>query len=230
MDPKFQSSFIPRRPVVPGGMATVVQKQSISIISIASIIIFLIALGLSAGVFFYEKKLVQANEEKKQQIQTEISSFDPKLIEELTLLKIKIDTADKLLKNHTALTEFFTLLQKNTISTVQFNNFEYTNDTEGVLAITMSGESVGFNDLVFQSDTFLANPYIKDTIFSDFKLDDKGKVSFTVKALLDPTFIAYKKTADTFAVTVSDSTSTSTPLTNTSTSTTATSTASTTTP
>jgi len=200
MDPKFQTSFIPRRPMMPGGMAAAQKKSSFNLFGVVSGVVFFITLALSAGSFAYEKILMNENEQKKSEIKAEISNFDPELVSELTTLKARLDTAVELLRNHIALTEFFTMLEENTVSTIEFSSFSFRGNTKGDLEIELKGMSPSFNDLVLQSDTFLAESDLKDVRFSGFNVDDEGDVAFTVSATLDPRLVSYEKVVSGLAV------------------------------
>ncbi len=192
MDSKFQTSFIPKRPIVSGNRPTAV-KQSLNLFSIIGVFVFIVATALSAGVFLYEKTLFESNNSKKEDIKKEISAFDPVQTRQLTVVKTKIDGVNELLRNHIALTEFFDLLQKNTVSTILFKDFKYSGDPGATLSVVLKGEAKSFNDVVLQSDTILKNKYIKNAIFSDFDLDENSNVQFSLKADIDSDYVSYEK-------------------------------------
>ncbi len=201
MDPKFQTSFIPKRPIVASGM-TVSRKSPLNWVSIIAFILFILAALASVGAFLYEKKLIADNKTKQNQIETEIKAFDPALTAQLSTLKTRIDSATDILKRHTALSAFFDLLGKNTVSSIQFKDFAFTGDYGKALAIKMKGEAKSFNDVIFQSDTFLANENMKNVIFSGFSLDDAGNVSFSIDAEINPDYVSYKKNIEKLSVSV----------------------------
>lgn len=201
MDPKLQSTFIPRRPVLPGSMS-VVTKRSVNPLSFITGLIFVIVLLVAVGAFFYKRTLVASNDAKKQEIQAEISAFDPTLSAELNVLKVRIEAAQTLLRNHVAISEFFKLLQEKTISTIRFTSFAFSGKQNGLLELSLAGESDNFNDLVLQSDSFLATPYLENTLFSGFNLTELGKVEFVVRADINPTLISYEKSRERLGVLV----------------------------
>lgn len=201
MDPKFQTSFIPKKPMIPGSMGVPTKKPT-NILSTISIFLVVVTILLSAGAFLYEKKLVRDNEEKKQKIESEIKTFDPALTNQLTLLKSRVDAAKELLKNHLALTNFFNLLNENTVSTIQFKDFSYTGGPGKPLIVKLSGQAKSFNDLIFQSDTILANPNLKNVVFSGFDLDKNGNVIFMMDAEINQSYISYQKMLDGLASSV----------------------------
>ena len=192
MDPKFQTSFIPKKPMIPGSMGMPVKKTK-SVLSNIAIFLVIVTVLLSAGAFLYEKKLIKDNEQKKQKIQKEITTFDPEITNRLIVLKSRIDSAKELLANHLALTKFFELLNANTISTVQFKDFTYNGSPGKPLAVKLSGIAKSYNDLVFQSDTMLANPNLSNVAFSGFGLDKDGNVIFIMDAEINPSYVSYQK-------------------------------------
>lgn len=192
--------------MIPGSMGVPVKKPT-NILSTISIFLVVITILASAAGFLYEKKLIRDNEEKKQKIEGEIKTFDPKLTNELTTLKTRIDAAKELLKNHLALTKFFDLLNENTVSTVQFKDFSYTGGPGKPLVVKLSGQAKSFNDLIFQSDTILANPNLKNVVFSGFDLDKNGNVIFVMDAEINQAYISYQKMIDGLASSVPDTAS-----------------------
>lgn len=185
--------------MIPGSMGVATKKPT-SILSVISIFAVIVVILLSAGAFFYNKKLVQDNEIKKQQIESEIKTFDPALTNQLTVLKSRIDSAKELLKNHLALTKFFDLLNANTVSTIQFKDFSYSGGPSKPLLVKLTGQAKSFNDLIFQSDTILANPNFKNAIFSGFTLDKNGNVLFVLDTEIDPTYVSYQKALEQLSV------------------------------
>lgn len=177
---------------MPGGMA-VRPKSSVNIFSLIAFLLFFVAVLSSAGAFLYGRFLTSSNEEKRQQIQAEISAFDPTLTQELSLVKARMDAATDLLNRHLALSAFFSMLQRATISTVQLTSFSYAENTAGRLSVVMDGVARSFNDIVFQSDTMAADPNLKNVTFSSFALDTNGNVRFAINMEIEPANISYQK-------------------------------------
>ncbi len=196
MDLKFQTSFIPKRPVVATGMTPSRGREPLNFFSFIAMFIFIIALVASGAVFLYQRTLASSNDGKRAQIKAEIAAFDPALIEKLSMLKARIDGAGELLRSHLALTAFFGLLQNNTVATIRFKDFAFSSDKTDSLRVSMHGVARSFNDIVFQSDTILANSYIKNALFSNFELDPSGNVEFLLTADIDPSLVSYTQVLD----------------------------------
>lgn len=195
MDPKFQTSFIPKRPIFPSGLGASAPKHY-NFLSLVGTLLFIVTLLLSGGAFLYNQNLSQKNDAKKQIIASEIKAFDPKLTKELSDIKSRIDGGNELLKRHLALSMFFGLLEKSTASTIQFKDFSFKGGPGQTLAVTMRGVAKSFNDAVFQSDIMLESSYIKNQKFSDFTFDTKGDVLFEFSGEIDPSFVLYQKAID----------------------------------
>lgn len=186
--PSIQPSFIPKGQTMSG--APMRAREKTGIFTIITGFIFVLVLAGYGGTWFYKGHLIASNEEKKTQIEEEIKSFDTDLTRELTDLKLRLDSGERLLQSHTALSNFFTLLESITAQTVRFSSFDFKIDS-GKYIVTMKGESLTYTAAAFQSDVFAKNPYLISPIFSNLNIDDKGVISFDVKTEVDPKIISY---------------------------------------
>lgn len=197
MENRFQTTFIPRRPVVstPG----VRPKGPPSFLMIIGGIIIVLALAASGGTYFYRGYLTKSNAEKKQQIEEEIKNFEPELTRELTILKARMDIGKQLLDKHNAFTQLLKLLELNTAQTVRFKEFSFLTLPDKKITLAMKGESQSYAAIAFQSDVFSKITQLKNPIFSDLNLNDEGKIDFTVKAELDSAAVSYKRLVEGLA-------------------------------
>ena len=66
--------------------------------------------------------------------------------------------------------------------------------------------------MALQSDQFAASKVLKDIVFSNIKVEAGGKITFSVKATIDPSLISYAKNLTvTPAIPAQTTMSTSTP-------------------
>jgi hypothetical protein len=200
MDTKFQTSFIPKK------MAqTQERKSSVSLFLLISIIIFLIALGLTAFVFLEKQTLKTSIASEQDIIKKNINSFEPATIENIVELNSRISVANTLLKNHVAVSPIFDFLQGRTLKNVRFKNFNFSQaskDTSGVsgVQITMAGQSRDWATLASQADEFGKSDWkkiIQEPKISNFNLNADGSVSFTFTAFINPEFLVYKNNSGT---------------------------------
>lgn len=190
MEPKFRTSFIPRQAMVPVKGAT--RGGGGNILFLITFILFLAAVALSAGVFFYQQFLEQSIESKRAQLDRAREAFEPALIEELSRLDLRIDSARTLLDQHVVQSELFVFLEQNTLRSVQFEDFNYSVAPDGRVSLTMRGRARSFGAVALQSDVFGKSRFIRDPIFSDLNLDQVGNVIFKFSAFVDPTLISYR--------------------------------------
>ena len=189
MEPKFQTSFIPKKPVT---VAPQRKKESSSgLFSLIALILFLAALTASVGVFLYQQYLVQSIAKKEASLERARSAFEPALIKEMSRLDARMISAQEILNKHTALSAFFELLEDTTLKTVQFDSFSYSIDAEKKMLISMKGKALSFAAVALQSDSFGNSTLIQEPIFSGLNLDTGGNVVFDFTATLDPSIVSY---------------------------------------
>ncbi len=66
----------------------------------------------------------------------------------------------------------------------------------GDLAVTMSGESDGYRSIALQSQALAQNATLNDTIFSNFTVTPKGRVSFDVAFVIPKADLVFTKNLD----------------------------------
>lgn len=187
MDPKFQTSFIPKKPLAD----TPSSISGAGFFLIISIIIFVIAIAASAGVYFYGTYLQKQNEESKQKLLDKEAHFDTSSIERLVALNSRIKAAEDLLDKHIVLTSLFEFFQESVLKTVRFESLAYTYSPQKI-SISMKGQANSYNSIAFQSDVLNGKKFIKNALFSNLNLDASGNVGFNFVAEVDPTLLSYK--------------------------------------
>ena len=104
-----------------------------------------------------------------------------------------MDAGKSLLDNHKAVTLLFTLLEINTAQTVQFKEFSYIVGADKKIKLAMKGEARSYTAIAFQSDVFSKIEQLKNTMFTNLFIDEKGIITFDFSAEVDPSVVAYKK-------------------------------------
>ena len=207
MDPKFQSSFIPKGPTTsfaPGAvMGQKVQEKSL--LSFLAIIIFTIAILLALGVFGYKFYLKYRIDRMGTDLETARATLNQETITELTRLDNRMKSVQTLLARHHVLTPLFAFLEVSTPKTVRFNSFQYTTSERG-LEISMEGEARGYAALAFLADSFSRSENFKDVIFSNLNLNEKGDVKFSFSATVDQKFLSYQREIESIGLPVATST------------------------
>lgn len=198
MEGKFQTSFIPKKPV--GSQPNLTKPaHTTNLFSIIVTIIFVTVLLLSGLVFAYKMMVQQKNDRLNEELQAEIAKLRAQdaSINELIRLDTRVESAKKLLNQHVALTSFFEFLSSSTLKTIQYKNFKYTQNPDNKVVITMNGVSQSFTALAQQSDLLLdpeTQKSLKNPVISNYTLDPDGRVVFTFAGELNPQTFLYKNT------------------------------------
>lgn len=193
MEPKFQSSFIPKGPLATAGTATRVSRDAgRSILGTLAVFIFTLAVLSSIGVFGYEFYLKANISKMNNNLATAKQSLEPETIKKIADLDNRIISTKDILENHIVLSPLFDYLESSTLKGVRFTQFEYETTDKGII-LSMRGQARGYSALALQSEIFNKSQYLKEPIFADLDLDDKGNVTFTFKAKIDLSIVSYKK-------------------------------------
>ncbi len=190
VETKFQTSFIPKQPVTGAAERA---KSSVGILFLISFLIFVASIAGAIGVFFWNETVVANTEKGRKQLEDHKNAFDPTSIKVFTDLDNRIDVASTLLRSHVAASEIFPRLEANTLKTVRFNNFSYTNGGNGKIIINMSGEAQDYESMALQAQQFTKQELqdsFKGPIFSNFSRASDNVV-FTFSSGIDPYVIDY---------------------------------------
>lgn len=195
MDQETHTSFIPKKSLAATSQSQNKgirgTKSSIGIVFLITLIIFIGVLALAVGVFLYQQFLLQDIDRKRGSLDRARAAFEPALIEEIGRLDVRMKSAGEILGNHKALSVFFDLLETNTLVSLQFQNLGYKVDEAGRISVSMSGVASSFSSVALQSDIFGKNKFIREPIFSNLNLDNKGNVVFDFSAFIDPRLLSY---------------------------------------
>lgn len=195
MEPKFQNSFIPKKPMGLTQNMGVPVVHSTNIFSVLAGIIFVIALLISGGLFAYGKILDGQIKDAQGKILAARGAYEPEKIKELIDIDKKITSSNDLLRNHVAVSEVLSLLENLTLKKMRFTSFEYTkNNNKPTVSIT--GDIQTYNALARQQEFFASTEFIRNPRFTDFNLGDNGYISVKFSADLDQSLISYKRIMD----------------------------------
>ncbi len=196
MEPKFQTSFIPKSPVVSapnapkmvsahgpremGGIWSFIANTLFTIAVVASFIIFGVEWYLNRTIASMDTSLAAAREE-----------IEPERIAELTRAHERITSVKSLLSEHVALSAFFEKLQTLTVKSLRFSNFSFTTLGSKGIEVLLKGEAIGYVSVAQQAEVFNKETTFKDPNFFDLDLDRQGAVIFSFKTVLLPEAISY---------------------------------------
>ncbi len=206
MDPKLQTSFIPKKALTDGGVV----GSGVNLVSLIVSFIFIVTIAGAAGLYFYSKVLDTKVANETKTLQENEDRLELTTLEQYIRLDDRIEAAKEILRNHVAVTPIFDTLQKTVLQSVQFSNLNLTFGGKDKIVLAMKGQTLNYSSIAFQSDIISKdeNGLIKDPIFSDLNLDASGNVSFSFTATLDPTLILYERNLNQDTAGVLDATET----------------------
>ncbi len=196
MDQNFQTSFIPKKPIIEERVAG---SRPIGLFSVISIFIFFTVVLGTGGLYFYNNLLENNITKMENDLNLAQDRFEPSKIVQLQVLDKRLKASTEILSKHIAISPIFKALQDITMKTVSYTKFSYSLDDSknAKIDVKMSGVALGYKSVALQSDLFAQNKYLIDPVFSNLTLDDKGNVVFDLEFSVDPNFVDYKKMLET---------------------------------
>ncbi len=154
-----------------------------------SLIIVGAAVVMAGGIFAYDKYLGTVREKKASELKAAEDSISRTTVEEFIRLRNRFSSAETLLDQHVALSQFFTTLEGITVQNVNFDSLTVNVVNDRTATIHMTGSAKSFNALAAESSAFAAEKRIRRAIFSGISATDKGTVKFSLQAELDPRLV-----------------------------------------
>lgn len=191
METKFQTSFIPKKPVVMSG-TSLSSNKPMSFLSFLGILIFVLTLFIAGGSFLYKTYVDSSIKNMKKTLESKKSTLDLRLIQEFVNLDERFASSKQLLSTHIAPSHLFSLLESLTLRSVRFTSLKYTVDADKKVHLDLEGEARSYSVVAAQAEAFTKERSFISPIFSNFDLDDKGNVKFSVKTDFDFNTLVYK--------------------------------------
>lgn len=181
MESNIKSSFIPQAPIAAvRGSAPRQSGGGFDLFILIAIVIFVASVTLAVGVFLYAQYLSTSATSKLEQLERAKQAFEPSLINELTRLDSRMQSANTILESHIAPTSLFHLLEQLTLQTVAFSSFDFSASSEG-LTLVMKGVAQSVNSIALQADLLSKSGVISNPIFSNIARQANG-VNFDFSA------------------------------------------------
>lgn len=192
METKFQSSFIPRGPMAPVSAATFQRNNKKGgLFGFLAFLIFTLSLIITVGVYAYEKYQVSHIAKMGQELEAARQSLEADALNQVMRLNSRIESAQKIVDSHTAMSPLYDFLEANTVKSVRFTDFKYEDTAEGI-KVKLGGDARGYSALALQAQLFNKTKYVRNPVFTDLHLDEKGNVKFSFTADIDKALISYK--------------------------------------
>ena len=153
MEPNFQTSFIPKKPMV---TERAVPGRSVGFFSIIPIFILFTIVLVTAGFYLYKISLAKNITQMENDLNLAKNRFEPSKITELQTLDKRLNASSEILAHHIAVTPIFQALSAITMKTVRYTKFSYSfgDAKDAGVIIKMSGQAVGYRSVALQSDLF----------------------------------------------------------------------------
>lgn len=194
MEPKFQTSFIPKAPIANGGTSSGFEvKPPRSIIGTFSTLFFVLALIASGALFGYERYVDSQITQSQNTLNQARAAFESADNQKVILVSNQLKSIKTLLDRHTVISPLFQLLEKQTLPTVRLSSFTFNRNPEGVVSVVIEGEAQNYASLAQQTGIFSKEPFFKKMEFSDLTLSDSGTVKTKLKMDLDSELLLYTK-------------------------------------
>jgi hypothetical protein len=202
MDQNFQTSFIPKKPMIE---QRATPSRRVGLLTVIAFFIFFSVIWASGGLYFWKKNLTTSIAKMNNDLNLSKNRFESSKITELQNLDKRLRASSEILSKHVTIPPIFDVLQAVTMKSVRYTNFSYDIDEKNSkVTVRMKGQAVGYRSIALQADLFTKNKHLIDPIFSNLSLDEKGNVLFDLDFSVDPTFVNYKQVLANQSTNVSD--------------------------
>ncbi len=193
MPPKFQSSFIPKGPLVSGLNPTIGKVSRphdlLAILAKGAFAISVVAAILATGYKFYINYSIKEMSAEIERAREELAQGP---VGELISLNDRISSAATLVAEHRVASPLFAFFEAKTPRSVRLSQFQFDMSERGPV-MAVSGLAQGYSALAFFAETVYKEPNFREPVFSDISLDTRGNVSFNLTAKNDPALLSYEK-------------------------------------
>ncbi len=193
----IQTSFIPKRSLVPKGFESRAGSFA-GLFLVISIIIFVTTGVTFAGAYFYKIQISKKISVLEDSLDTQSDALKSEIVslEDLARFDKKLTISSALLDRHVSARPLLKLLSDNTLKTVRFRNLTAKFLDSGGVEIRMSGEARSFNSIALQSKAFADTKRLSNIVFSNLNVGRDNAVVFDFSAKLKEPFSLYVKTKE----------------------------------
>ncbi|OGF52197.1 hypothetical protein A3H04_00675 [Candidatus Giovannonibacteria bacterium RIFCSPLOWO2_12_FULL_43_11c] len=161
-------------------------RESVGILMVAGILIFILSISALAGLIFYKQDLSKQKDSLIGEIKKQEKEFNQTSIQDWARTAEAIDLAKQILQEHSYVSNAFAFVQKNTLPDVRYSKFEFDADSK---KISLGAEAKGYAAMAQQRQIFINNPAISSATVGDFNLDKTGKVLFSVDLIFNSSLL-----------------------------------------
>ena len=150
-------------------------------------VFFLVALLATGGLFAYRILLESSLTKQRDALKALEEQFPIADIERREAVAQAIEASKTLLDAHVRQSRIFPFLQDNTLPSVFFNNFSYSDKDR---TITVSGDAPSYQAVAQQASIFESREEVVSAMFSNLSLTARGAVNFSLKVVLTSSFVS----------------------------------------
>ena len=185
----LETSFIPKQPLLKVE-GTSKRSEPINVALIAALIVFFVTLSVAGGLMLWKNKVVKTVEAKGVELQDAEKNFNIDDINMYKHLQTSLETAKRLVDNHTIFSVAFDLIEEQTAKNIALTSLGFSQSPQGV-SITLEGNAPSYGALYFQVASWKKmTPVVKSVDLSSFTLDEmSGIVGFSTKILIDESYL-----------------------------------------
>jgi hypothetical protein len=190
MENSFQTSFIPKKPMV----SSTSDKEPRSLLLWIATLLLIISVAASIILFVYKIYLTKQKESSSASLLLARDSFEKDTIDELELFDKRMGAAKVILGSHVVFSPMFALLGEITIPTVQYTNFsQQTSNKESI--INLQGLARDYRSIALQANEFnsVKGRSFSNVLFSNLTKDKNNNISFDLKFNVEPDLLSYTK-------------------------------------
>lgn len=192
MEPKFQTSFIPKKIADDDSRNRVTINAETNIFTLTATIVFVIISLLYGGLFFYKGVVVKQVEKARQDLISASDAIQPEKIQEIIDNNTRINNSLEILDKHLATSKLMMFLSDSTIKKLKFNEFLYQNK-DGIASVIIDSEVQTYNAFAYQQEVLAKSDFVINPSFTDISLSDDGNIKFKFSGRIDQSLVSYKK-------------------------------------
>jgi hypothetical protein len=186
MSNPIQTSFIPQQPLlrVEGGP---VRHEPLNIPLVVSLLVFFVTILVGAGFYYWKGQVADEILAKKLALQEAEKQFSIDQVRYYERLQVSLDTAKKLVDDHTIFTGVFDLIEARVAKNIGLTALSYDVDKTKGVVVTLGGAAPSYSALYFQIGEWKKTETVTQVKLEDFSLDEtSGVVAFSASLALDP--------------------------------------------
>ena len=209
MENSFQTSFIPKKPIV----STKTDKEPKSLFRLITIVLLVISILSVITLFVYKMYLNNQEQVSAKSLRLTRDTFEKATIDELELFDKRTESAKQILSKHLVFSPMFAALGEATIPTIQYTNFTEQDTDQGAFTVNISGVAQDYRSIALQADMFAGakGRFFNNVLFSNLVKDKDNNITFDLTFDVDSQLLSYQRGVNLGDYSVSDTNSAQTP-------------------